>query len=630
MKRTFFVLISLIIINTLAFSESDEDKRSNETEMIFAEAVQLSSEGKYDEAIKKYQYLISHQVKDKYVYYSLLEAYTSKIGTLSSGNNLVKDLYKDEMNYIKEAISIYTNDKKILYYYTDSARNQGLVVEYVNALQKILEIDEMDIFANYYLGDYYYVNKRYGQAAYYLQKVIAAPITNKEFELMAAYRAYYTLGIIALMEQDFQYAIQYLEKAKDIYSKDYDLIKAIAFTYANILEYDKAIENFELIPDFYRSEDVIDLYGGVLFMKKSAELTNIINENKDRSAFLQSIDYYLKKEYDNSVKELDRSIAEKKVVDFYSLYLYYLNYEAIGDHIKATQQAFFIGNKAKEAGRIDMAIQYFKILQDNTNSIPSVYWLIGSLYDDKNDYTNAIIFYNKYLQHPASDEFKIQALIRISDMYYRINNMEMAGQMLKKAKEDAGKKSDLFQVYFYSGLIHFENKRYTEAIRDFEEALKADGKEAKLYFFLGTSYFEMKNTKKAMEYLENGIKYDEHSAEMNNLLAYIYAIEKTKLDEALRLVNLSLLSHPENFAYLDTLGWIYFQKEDYNKSFEIFNQILYQISQERSQEGLDEIYYHIGMIYEKMGNKEEAKKFYSKGYDINPKNDLLIIKIKTN
>ncbi len=626
----WIVLSFFIIISVPAFSEQQSSNKTEDPELIFSEAVSLSSEGKYDEAIQKYQYLLTNQYKDKYIYYSLLETYSLKIRNLQMnlGEEDMTNLFNDEMNYSKDALNVYTNDLKLLYYYADSVRNLGMASEYVDALHKILEIDSMDIFANYYLADYFYVNKQYEQAAYFFQKVIASPEDNVEFNLMAVYRSYYSLGIISLFNGDYQFALQFLEKAKGIYSRDYELLKTLALTYAGVLEYGKAIENFELIPENYLTDDILDTYYGVLFAGNNTSLAKIIKKKHEKSAFLIAIDFYQKKHYKDSIKELDLSVSEKKNLDYYTLYLYFLNYKSIGDHEKTTEEAFFLGNKAKEAGKIDLAISYYKILQGNAKATPSVYWLIGSLYDDKNDYANAVSYYNKYLKDPNSGEYRVQALIRLSDMYYRQKNFDSAGRMLSKAKEAAVKNSDQFQVYFYSGLIQFENKNYSNAVAEFDEALKANIKEPRLYFFLGTSYFELNEREKAEKILEQGIKFESRNAEMNNLLAYIYALEKVKFDEALRLVNLALIMQPENPAYLDTLGWIYYQKGDYGKSIEVFNHLIDQLPRIEKQDGLDEIYYHIGMILEKTGNNDEAKSYFLKGLEINPANELIKNSIK--
>ena len=94
---------------------------------------------------------------------------------------------------------------------------------------------------------------------------------------------------------------------------------------------------------------------------------------------------------------LDKTISGKNNTDFLSHYLFYLNYSALGLTDKSAQQAFFIGKKARDIGKTDMAIEFFRKIEKNTNSMPDIYWLIGSLYDDKNDYTNAVNYYKKYI-----------------------------------------------------------------------------------------------------------------------------------------------------------------------------------------------------------------------------------------
>jgi Tfp pilus assembly protein PilF len=158
--------------------------------------------------------------------------------------------------------------------------------------------------------------------------------------------------------------------------------------------------------------------------------------------------------------------------------------------------------------------------------------------------------------------------------------------------------------------------------------MKADDRESKLYYYLGTSYFELADYSNVIYTLEAGLKYDSRSPEMDNLLAYVYSLQDVKLDDAVRLIKQALMLQPENIAYLDTFGWILFQKEDFSRSYEIFNHVIDLLGRGNRFEGLDEIYYHIGMIFEKMGKKEEAMGFYSTGLKINPSNDLIKNRMK--
>ena len=50
------------------------------------------------------------------------------------------------------------------------------------------------------------------------------------------------------------------------------------------------------------------------------------------------------------------------------------------------------------------------------------------------------------------------------------------------------------------------------------------------------------------------------NAEAYNYLGYMYAEKGIKLDEAMELIKRSLEFQPDNGAFIDSLGWVYYQK----------------------------------------------------------------------
>ncbi len=629
-----FILSLLIVLFFFCSNFAQDENQITETqaEEIYSDALALTSEGYVDQSIQKLQLLITNKYTDKYIYYSLFDDYLLKISQAQflekTDSKKMNDIMIEAKKYAGDALRLYPDDLKILYRYTDFVRSLGEYDEFYNSLQRILSLDKDDIFGNYFTGVYYFINKNYEKSMPYLQNVIANPKSDKEFDMMAIFNSYYYIGMIYMNFQNFRLAAQYMEKAKEINPSDYDLIKNLAFTYYEILDYNKAIANFKQIPEMFRSDEMINAYAGLMFITTNQELNQVVSNYQGGSPFVKSILFYQKGDYSNSVKQLDKYISDRKIADYYSLYIYYLDYTALKDNTHTVQQEFLIGNYAKEVEQFDIAIEYYKKVEENTNSIPDIYWLVGSLYDDKNDFTNAIYYYNKYIHNPSSNKFSVSAMVRLSYMYYKINDKTNSDFTITEAKKEAKTDQDLYQVYFYSGLMNMEIKNFVNAINDFEKALRSENTDSRLYYFLATSYYEMKNRKKAISYLETARNYDKENPEINNLLAYLYSLEGINLDEALRLVKLALIANPENYSYMDTMGWILFQKGDFTGSFEIFGKVINLISKEQAQIGFDEIYYHIGMIYEKMGNQDEAFQYYSIGLKINPDNDLLKEKVK--
>ena len=69
---------------------------------------------------------------------------------------------------------------------------------------------------------------------------------------------------------------------------------------------------------------------------------------------------------------------------------------------------------------------------------------------------------------------------------------------------------------------------------------------------------KMADAKKRYEEIVNG---DPTAAVAANNLAWIYAEEGDKLDEALRLAQSAAVRMPENPEVQDTIGWIYYKQE---------------------------------------------------------------------
>jgi tetratricopeptide (TPR) repeat protein len=86
---------------------------------------------------------------------------------------------------------------------------------------------------------------------------------------------------------------------------------------------------------------------------------------------------------------------------------------------------------------------------------------------------------------------------------------------------------------------------------------------------------------------------------MNNL-AWLLALNPEELDEALEYARLAVAAQPVNANALDTLGWLFFQKGDYESAREQLDRAVLFNSLNPS------IRYHRGMTYFKLGDKTAA------------------------
>ncbi len=173
------------------------------------------------------------------------------------------------------------------------------------------------------------------------------------------------------------------------------------------------------------------------------------------------------------------------------------------------------------------------------------------------------------------------------------------------------------------GQMLVEWRKYKEAVPELEQAISLSPEEESLYVALGRAYLSLGETAKGMEAMDKAVKLEPGQRVWNDV-AYFLAVSKVQLDKAqqyaesavtavatdLRNVELENLTM-DNLqdvtalaAYWDTLGWVHFQKDNLEQAEKY-------ITAAWALEQHSEVAYHLGMIYEKRGKKDEAIHMYA-------------------
>ena len=110
-----------------------------------------------------------------------------------------------------------------------------------------------------------------------------------------------------------------------------------------------------------------------------------------------------------------------------------------------------------------------------------------------------------------------------------------------------------------------------------------------------------------------------------NYLGYLYAEKNINIDEAHRLIRTALDLEPDNGAYLDSMGWVYFRKGEFETALK------YLLLAEERLDGTDSpdpvVFEHIGDTYEKLGNTRKAVFYWERSIEME-KNSAIEAKIK--
>jgi tetratricopeptide (TPR) repeat protein len=183
---------------------------------------------------------------------------------------------------------------------------------------------------------------------------------------------------------------------------------------------------------------------------------------------------------------------------------------------------------------------------------------------------------------------------------------------------------------YYLALALREAKHPQQAVSTFEEALnEAQGENegvlnARFYFDYGAAADQAGLYDKAADLLRKSITLDSaNAAEAYNYIGFMWADHNLHLDEAEEMIGRALQLDPNNGAYLDSLGWLYYRKGKYD---EALSELLRATQNLTSDDPI--VFDHIGDTYSKLNRIAQALEFWQKAIALDPGNKLLTDKIE--
>jgi len=132
------------------------------------------------------------------------------------------------------------------------------------------------------------------------------------------------------------------------------------------------------------------------------------------------------------------------------------------------------------------------------------------------------------------------------------------------------------------------------------------------YLWLGSLLEAEKDRAGAERLLRDALATHPGSHEIKNFLAYMWAEQGVRLDEADRLVTEALQSAPSNAAYLDTKGWVLFKK---TRHFDALQFLLKAADLDRNEPVILD---HTGDVLLAVGRSAEAVVFWTRSHEIEP------------
>lgn len=250
-----------------------------------------------------------------------------------------------------------------------------------------------------------------------------------------------------------------------------------------------------------------------------------------------------------------------------------------------------------KAEQYDQAVETFRqIIPLNADRAPQVAVEIIETYQTAKDYESAAREADAAKKKFPNEKLVILAHASVSSDRGKIDEAatELRGLLKNSADTD---------TYLALARVYDKGKRYSDEGKIIDQAEKSatsDVERENLFFQRGAMYERMKNYEGAEAEFHKVLNLDPKNSGAMNYLGYMLAYRNVRLDEAQQLVTKALELDPDNGAYLDSLGWVYYQQ---GKLTEAEGPLL------RAEEKIGDdptIHDHLGDLYLKMGKTKEA------------------------
>ncbi len=435
-----------------------------------------------------------------------------------------------------------------------------------------------------------------GDTAHALKVLSSIPDSARSAKLYAA------LGAAYEQRKDYKSAIDAYKHAIMLDRDNLDAIRGLAENLLNDGQLDAALEQYKVIADSNPEDAQTYVRIAEIYRRQAKYDQALENLKKADSLVPDTMDvpysmaavYQAQGRYDDAAKLLQDLIKKTEKSS-----------EVGTSQSDRSNRAIFIerlGMIYREQENYPLAVETFrKMLTLGDENARSGYQEIIDTYRDAKQWQQATAVAKEAVQKMPNDrDLRMVLDAQLADMGEFDQAVADIRSMLKGAPEDR-------DVYLRLGIVYTRAKRWDDAAQALDKAEQLSTKpEDKAYvsFLRGDLYQRQKMYDRADTEFRKVLAVtpptDPQAAATLNYLGYMNADRGVKLEESLSYIKQALTIEPNNGAYLDSLGWVYFKLGKYDLAEENLNKAAVHMGSDPT------VQEHLGDLYQKTGRLKLA------------------------
>ncbi len=480
---------------------------------------------------------------------------------------------------------------------------------------------------NYALADTYLMMDNLPKAALYGKQAVQSEPENKWYRLKLA-QIYRSAG-------QNQATLNELTTLLNYHPDDFDAMRMLAETYK---DYGGFVKSNQVLNEIIqlRGPDIATLlmkfrnYEALVAPDSAiAQLEKIRELDPDNLEMLNMLGQkYLQNGQKNKAMKIlkDALIRNSRdpqsLINLAGIYLDDQKWDSAG-----TLLTNFISDPLIEAqNKMNIARFLYSRVQDNSQNVQlriETERVLDAFTETESEYGPAFTLAGEFYAQTAQPEKALEKfesankLLPQDDIAWRQRLQLLLSQNKYEEAITVGKKAheavpdDAF-IQFFVGSAYMLNDQNIQAEKWLENASRAPARrpfKSVVYGTLGDVRANLGKQEASDEAYELALRYDPDNDNAMNNYAYNLSVRGENLERAKELALKAIEVAPENAAYLDTVGWVYFKLGDYDRARRFIKAAI------DTGSASAEVMEHLGDVYEQLNNFEEAQKWWKQAFE---------------
>jgi tetratricopeptide (TPR) repeat protein len=590
---------------------------------MYEEMVSMYGRSDYaNKAIEEYRLAIDNDPSSDYLNAGLAELY-AKTGRIRDAVLEAQDILKRDGNNLEARRLLGRIYLRSLGDMQAGTQSQEILKLAIDQYEQIVKLDPKSVEDHLLLGRLYRLNNELLKSENEFKAAVKIQPDSEEAVTTLAYlyneegdsnraldvlntvpeqartaKLYSALGYTYEQEKEYKQAVEAYRKSTELDHDNLDAVRGLAQNLMNDGQTDAALEQYKAIVDAdpsdaqtYMRIAEINRRNGKFdqAMESLKKASSVVPDSLEVQYNMAVIDEAQGK-YDEAIQVLNDLLTKTEHAD-------------TADYTSSDKnnRAVFLerlGTIYREAGKNQLAEQTFHKMLDlgDENAVRGYQQIIETYRDGKQWQQATTVAEEAAKRFPDDRGLQMVAASQQADMGNPTPAIARVKGLLKDNADDR-------DVYIALAQMYSRIKEWDKAEESINKAIELSSKpEDKDYalFVEGSIYERQKIYDKAEESFHKVLADDPKNAMTLNYLGYMLADRGTRLDEALGYIRRAVALDPQNGAYLDSLGWVYYKMGNY----ELAEENLRRASERMGDDPT--IHDHLGELYQKTGRLKLA------------------------